>query len=279
MAILANRIKIRNNLLDLGKFVIYSVGRLFTIILLVISFYLLYFSMPKTVANVIMEGVGRSLSVGSLIYGETISSFKWVNSRLSYFKDLETENLKLKLRVAYLQKTKQITSNLQSENRALRKILNVTKDVKRNFVTAKVIGMSNSPYASSALLQSGGKNGIKLDNIVRGRSGLIGRISEVSENYSTVLLVNDHNSRIPVIAGSSKVKGIIARQGNGLKIIHLEEDHKLAVGETIYTSGDGKIFPKGIPVATVVKVDDNTAFVETIERFNKIEFVVIESNS
>ena len=235
--------------------------------------------MPKPVANVIMEGVGRSLSVGSLIYGETISSFKWVNSRLSYFKDLETENLKLKLRVAYLQKTKQITSNLQSENRALRKILNVTKDVKRNFVTAKVIGMSNSPYASSALLQYGGKNGIKLDNIVRGRSGLIGRISEVSENYSTVLLVNDHNSRIPVIAGSSKVKGIIARQGNGLKIIHLEEDHKLAVGETIYTSGDGKIFPKGIPVATVVKVNYNTAFVETIERFNKIEFVVIESNS
>jgi rod shape-determining protein MreC len=120
---------------------------------------------------------------------------------------------------------------------------------------------------------------VKLDNIVRGRSGLIGRISEVSENYSTVLLVSDHNSRIPVVASTSKVKGIIARQGDDLKIIHLEEDHNLAVGETVYTSGDGKIFPKGIPVATVVRVENNTAFIETIEQFNKIEFVVIESNS
>jgi len=279
VAILANRIKIRNNLLDLGKFVIYSVGKLFTIILLITSFYLLYFSMPKTVANVLMEGVGKTLSIGSTIYGETINRFKWANSRLSYFKDLEAENLKLKLRVAYLQKTKQITSDLQSENRDLRKILHVTKNVKRNFVTAKVIGISNSPYASSALLQSGEQNGVKLDNIVRGRSGLIGRISEVSENYSTVLLVNDHNSRIPVVASASKIKGILAKQGDDLKIIHLEEGHDLTVGETIYTSGDGKIFPKGIPVATVVKVGDNTAFVETIEQFNKIEFVVIESNS
>lgn len=279
MAILANRIRIRNNLLELSKFVIFSVGRFFTVILLICSFYLLYFSVPKVFSNVIMESVGKTLSAGSLIYGETINSFKWINSRLSYFKDLETENLKLKLRIAYLQKTKQIVSDLQSENRALKDILNVIKDVRRDFVTAKIIGMSNSPFASSAILQSGSKNNVKLNDIVRGRHGLIGRISEVSENYSTVTLINDHNSRIPVVTSSSKAKGIIARQGDDLRIIHLKDEHNISIGETIYTSGDGKIFPRGIAVATVVKIKNNTAFVETIESFNKIEFVVIESNS
>ena len=91
MAILANRIKIRNNLLELSKFIVYSVGRFFTIILLASSCYLLYFSIPKPISNIILETAGRTLSAGSLIYNETINSFRWVNSRLSYFKDLETK--------------------------------------------------------------------------------------------------------------------------------------------------------------------------------------------
>lgn len=279
MAILANRIKIKNNLLELSKFIIYSVGKFFTIILLAISFYLLYFSIPKPISNIILEMAGKTLSAGALIYNETINSFKWMNSRLSYFKDLETTNLKLKLKIAHLQKTIQITSDLQAENRELKKILNVVNDVNREFVTAKVIGVSNTPFASSATLQSGNKNNIKVNDIVRGTSGLIGRISEVSDNYSTAILINDHNSRIPVVTGKSKVKGIISKHDDSLKIIYLEDDHDISVGETVYTSGDGKIFPKGIPVAIIVKITNNTAFAQPIEQFNKIEYVVIESNS
>lgn len=279
MAILANRVKIRNNLLELSKFVIYSVGKFFTIILLVSSFYLLYFSLPKPISNIILETAGRTLSAGALLYNQTINSFKWMNSRLSYFKDLETTNLKLNLKIAHLQKSIQITSDLQAENRALKQMLNVVNDISREFVTAKVIGISSAPFTNSAVLQSGSKNNVKVNDIVRGASGLIGRISDVSDNYSTVLLINDHNSRIPVIAGTSKVKGIIARQDNDLKVIYLQEGHDISVGETLYTSGDGKIFPKGIPVATIVKISNDTVFVEPIEQLDRIEYVVIESNS
>ena len=266
-------------MLELSKFVIYSVSRLFTIILLISSFYLLYFSLPKPISNIILETTGRTLSAGVLLYNETINSFKWMNSRLSYFKDLETTNLELNLKIAHLQKSIKITSDLQAENRALKQMLHVVQDVAREFVTAKVIGVSSAPFTNSAVLQSGSKNNVKVNDIARGASGLIGRISEVSDNYSTVLLINDHNSRIPVIAGTSKVKGIIARQDNDLKVIYLQEGHDISVGETLYTSGDGKIFPKGIPVATIVKITNDAAFVEPVEQLNKIEYVVIESNS
>ena len=279
MAILANRIKNRNNLFELSKFIIYSIGRFSTIILLSSSCYLLYFSIPKPISNIVIETAGKTLSAGSLIYNKTVNSFRWVNSRLSYFKDLEVTNLKLKLQVVHLQKTIQITSDLQAENRTLKQMLNVTKDVAKNFVTAKVIGISSTPFASSVTLQSGSRNNIKINDIVRGSSGLIGRISEVSENYSTAVLINDHNSRIPVVTSTSKAKGVIARQDDNLKIIYLEEDHNISVGETLYTSGDGRIFPKGITVATIVNITGNTASVKEVEQFNKIEYVVIESNS
>ena len=47
---------------------------------------------------------------------------------------------------------------------------------------------------------------------------------------------------------------------NNLKIIYLQEGHNSQVGELILTSGDGKIFPRGIPIATVIKVKDKPLY-------------------
>lgn len=278
MAILANRIKIQNHALEISKFIIYVIDKLSDIILLAMSFYLLYFSMPQSVSNIISETVGQTLSTSTLCYKEAIKSFQWINSRLSYFRDLETTNLNLKLKIARLEQHMQIATNIQIENNELKKILNVISYIDKKFVTAKVISIAYTPFSSSATLQSGSKNGIKINDIVRGSLGLIGRISTVSDNYSNVLLVNDYNSRIPVITGTSKVKGIISRQYDNLKLMYVEEHSNILIGETLYTSGEGTIFPKGIPVAIIVKITNNTVIAEPIEKLNRIEYVVIESN-
>ena len=279
MAILKNRIRIRNNALEFLKFIVLLFAKFSTTLLLIFSCYLLYFSAPKPISNITLELTGKALEKGSLVYNEIINSFKWIDSRLSYFKDLETENIRLRLQVIELQKKQHKLSDVQSDNKYLRKILNVTKGIKKDFVTTKIVSMSSGPFARSAILQAGYKDNVQIDNIVRGNLGLIGRISQVSENYSIVTLINDPNSRIPIITNVSKTRGILAKQDDDLKIIHLKENHNISVGEKIYTSGDGRIFPKNIPIANVVKVIDNTAFVEIIENFNLIEFVIIESNS
>lgn len=279
MAILANRIKVKNNLIELSKFSIYSTKRFVAIILLAFSFYLLYFSTPKAMSSAILESVGRILSAGTLIYDETINSFHWLERRLSYFKDLEAENLRLKLRLSQMQKTMRAASDLQAENRALKKLLNVTDNVNKAFITAKIVALSASPFSSSAMFQSGSNQGVKVNDVVLGNAGLIGRISEVSENYSSAVLIDDHDSRIPVITGKSRIRGIVARQDDNLKIIYLEPGHDISIGEIVYTSGDGKIFPRGMPVATIVETTDNSAIIEPIERLNKLEYVIIESNS
>ena len=47
----------------------------------------------------------------------------------------------------------------------------------------------------------------------------------------------------------------------------------------ILTSGDGKIFPRGIPIATITKVKDKEAFVEILDDLSKINFVVVVSHA
>lgn len=276
MAILANRVKIKNNLVELGKFTIASIKKIFTLILILITCYLIYFSSPKPLAKILLETTGKFLSVGDLVYEKVTNTSKWAYGRLSYFQDLESENLRLKLKLASLENIKQLKEHVQSENIELKKLLNVTKTIKSNFVTAKIMGAAITPFASSATIQAGIEDGVNINDIVLGKSGLVGRILEVSPNYSTIVLNNDHNSRIPVITGNSKIKGILAKQGDRLKMIYLHENHNIKNGEIIYTSGDGKIYPKGIAVAIVTKITNEGAFVQSLENFNDLEFAIIE---
>ena len=68
MAVLANRVKIRNNLIELSKIAVFSIRKFFVIILVLISCYLLYFSTPRIITNDLLESTGRSLSAGAFYY-------------------------------------------------------------------------------------------------------------------------------------------------------------------------------------------------------------------
>lgn len=276
MAILANRVKIKNNLIELSKFTIFSIRRFFTFILILASCYLLYFSSPY-VGKTLLEMSGRVLSAGSLIAQGAVQTSQKISGRLAYFKNLEAENMRLKLELASLEAVKQQKAEEHLENIGLKKLLNVAKEIKHNLVTAKIIGASLTPFASSITIQAGQNDGVNVNDIVRGKAGLVGRVTEASDNYSTVMLVNDHNSRIPVITGDSKNRGILARQGDQMKIIYLQENHDVQEGEKIYTSGDGRIYPKGIAVATISSVESDAAIAENIENISDLDFVVVES--
>jgi len=276
VAILANRVKIKSNLVELGKFIIALIKKFLAIILISLACYLMYFSTPRPLAQIFLETTGKFLSIGTSIYQESLDASKWLYGRLSYFKNLESENLRLKRELASLENIKQLDADIQLENSELRKIFNVTKAMKSDFVTAKIVGMAITPFASSATIQAGTKDGININDVVRGKYGLVGRISEVSDHYSTITLNNDHNSRIPVITSDSKIKGILAKQGDNLKMIYLPEKHNIAVGELVYTSGDGKIYPKGIATAVITNITNEGAFLKGLENFNDLEFAVIE---
>lgn len=275
MAILANRIRTKNYLSELNKFILFLIKKFFILILLILCCGIVYFTVPKKVNNIVLESVGTTLSASNKIYLYVVDFTEAAFSRLLYLKNLEAENVKLKLEIELLKKIEKSESVLKAENIALREILNVSSEFDNFFVTAKIIGTSISPFSSSAIIKAGENDGVKVNNIVTGKHGLIGRVTEVSKNYSSVMLINDHNSRIPVFAGNRRVRGILAKQGDELKIIYLEKNHNLKIGEIVYTSGDGKIFSSDIPVGTITRIAGNDIFVQPIENFNSFNFVIV----
>lgn len=289
MAILANRVKTKNNLLELIRAVTFSLRKIFVIALICICLYWLHSPMTW-VSRASLELSGILLSAGSFVSDLVIDNVKSLSDRLTYFRNLEAENLKLKLQLSKLKELENKTADLLLENRDLRQLLRVTEELEHHYVTSRLTSVSVTPLQSSAIVEAGTSSGVKVNDLVISQEGLIGKIVAVSDNYSSVALLNDPGSRVPVITSSSRERGILAKHDDStetfgslknvgeMALIYLPEDHKVEVGESVYTSGDGKIYPYGLLIGTVSQVTNEGVFVTLSNKLNNANFVMIYSH-
>lgn len=278
MAILENRVK-TNNLSELFKFVLLIFKRFFYIIFIVLSIYLLSLSPQKKLTNLTLEFMGSIITVSLNIYEIIQAPINSITEHFSHIKELKTENMELKLEIRRL---KNLTNEIQlvkAENAVLRDLHKVIPDEKYNYLTAKLLSISLNPFSKTAIVGAGKNQGVQIDQVVTNQEGLVGKISEISDNYSKIILMNDLNSRIPIITLSSRERGILASNGSELKIIYIQKNHSIKKGEKIITSGDGRIYPSGIEVGKVIKVSPNEILVEPIANISNTIFVNIYNNA
>ncbi|NBU53251.1 MAG: rod shape-determining protein MreC, partial [Alphaproteobacteria bacterium] len=278
MALVENRIRTKNHFIELARFTLFLFKKFCIIFLICGSSYLIYFPI-KTISKSSLEVYGTLLSTGSLIVDNLIENVELLYNRLSYFRNLEAENIKLKLQLARMTDLEKTAINVLSENNELRKLLKVTDRAESNYITSRLVGANITPLSSSAVIEAGENNKVKVNDLVTNQEGLVGRIINVSNNYSSVMLLSDPNSRVPVITSSSRERGILANQRNNMLLIYLPEEHKAEVGELVYTSGDGKIYPYGILVGKVYQINNDGVFVKLSANLNNLDFVTIESIS
>lgn len=148
---------------------------------------------------------------------------------------------------------------LQSENKALRDLLNVDSEQAKNFITTRVLADGTSTYAKSLVIEGGRDAGVVKGQGVVSREGLLGRVIESGTRTARVLLLQDINSRIPVLVEGANERAILAgTNGAEPTLDHLATDNKVAAGQRVITSGLGGLFPFGIPVGETVKNDDGS---------------------
>jgi len=86
--------------------------------------------------------------------------------------------------------------------------------------------------------------------------GIVGKVVDVYPTAAFVLLITDPTFAAGVISNKNRVRGTLKGQGHSTVFVdYVQNEEKLEQGEWFYTSGDDRIFPKGLPVgeATVVR--------------------------
>ena len=191
-------------------------------------------------------------------------------------RDLKAQNIRLEEENARLQKWYEAALKLQAENQSFRDLLNVKADPAITFVTARVISDAGGSFVKSVLLPVGARDKVQKGNAVMSGHGLVGRVMELGQSSSRVLLVTDLNSHIPVILQNTRTKAILAGKNQDLmKLERLPPDSGITIGTRVVTSGDGGQLPSDLPVGTIVSVGPDGVWVKPISDVDTLAYVQV----
>lgn len=159
------------------------------------------------------------------------------------------ENRKLLNEIASLRET-------QQENLRLRKLLHFEEKVGIQSVLARVIARDVSTEFRAIRINRGEAAGLRKNMAVVTNEGVVGRILRTTQHSSDVVTIMDSNSAVDAIDERSRARGVVEGMTDEtcqLRFVLRTDD--IQPGDVMVSSGLGGIFPKGIPVGLVSKVN------------------------
>ena len=197
--------------------------------------------------DVVESPVGSALS----------APVRWTGGAVDYVKGYffaVSENRRLKTELVQAQATRDQLEAMQVENARLRAVLGIRTDPPLPHISAETISDSRGAFANTRLANAGADKGVTEGNPVVSEHGLIGRIVGVSEHVSRVLLLTDALSSTPVLLVRTNGRAILSGDGGEApKLDFVRTSVAMKEGDRVLTSGDGGVFPRGLPVGTVVR--------------------------
>lgn len=168
---------------------------------------------------------------------------------------LRVENARLRAQVDTLA---QEVASLREEALAtarLERLLDLRSQSAYRTLAVRVIGRDATRWFSTAVIDRGSRDGVRVNAPVITPDGVVGRVIEVTPSASRVLLIADSRSAVSVLVQRSREIGVV--EGRGEWLLHLKYlSRAVAVqeGDVVVTSGLGGIFPRGLIVGRIVKV-------------------------
>ncbi len=183
-------------------------------------------------------------------------------------EQLERENREL-------QAWRELAERLAERNARYEALLRMPEDAFgdgadiENSIAAQLVLDSGGPFTRTLVANAGEMHGVRVGYIAVNENGLIGRVVTVGQRSSRILMVDDYNSRIPVMGEASRVRAVLAGQATrppdlytapfqmqSPRLDFIVGAQSLREGERVITSGDGGLYPRGIPVGVARRSGD-----------------------
>jgi rod shape-determining protein MreC len=189
-------------------------------------------------------------------------------------EQLRRENDALKLQITQLQ-------SKAAEADRLAGLLNFRKlHMEVPMVGARVIGASAGTATQTIDIDRGERDGIKRNMGVITPDGVVGKVSESFANTAQVLLLTDQGSGVGALLAESRVQSVVGGTGEPLLFMkYVPNDDSVNNGEHVVTSGMDRIFPRDLPVGTIVDIKPGNPFkqirVRPAANLERLEEVIV----
>lgn len=221
-----------------------------------------------------------SIDISGTLHKAVSSSFDYLghfwNNIIHYFgdiKSLKMENQKLSQKVLQLTQEINALAVIKDQNQELHKLLNFVSGYKTQNITAHLISITTNPEGQYGLVNCGKKNSVSLGDTVVCDQGFIGKIVQVGDSYSKVLLITNSKLSIPVRSSSGQ-KGILKGDPNKPYISYIARPDKVQADELLFTSLDSANLIADIPIGRIIN-SNNKVLVKLNTRLEDLRFVSI----
>ena len=227
------------------------------------------------ISQVRIEIADFSSRLVSIVY-KPLEAFGYFIEYVGEYVDVKDENLRLKEENKKLLYWVHRSEQLEKENEKLKKEIHFMSPVTARYWSGYIVADNGGVFSRSVLVRLGKKQGIKKGFVAQYNSGLIGRVENVGTTTSQILLLTDYASRVPVLVGDKRYLGIaVGDNAPLLKLTALPEGANVEVGDYVMTSGHAGVYPPGLAVGSVVRVEKDDIFVRPFVYREDTPFVTI----
>ncbi|STX28361.1 rod shape-determining protein MreC [Legionella beliardensis] len=180
----------------------------------------------------------------------------WVQSLVSAKTALINENMQLRYQQTLLEAELQKLLVIKEENSQLRELLLTSSRAKMKAMAAQILAVDTTIARQVVILNKGKRDGVYVGQPVLDAKGVMGQVIDVGYMTSTVLLISDAKSAVPVRNNRTGERAILVGLNNisQLSLINLPKTSSIAKGDLLVTSGLGRLYPEGYPVGKVDSV-------------------------
>lgn len=215
-------------------------------------------------------------SVGPLIHAVStpVETARDTASDVQSYFSLKQQVEALQRENQALQDWEQQSRTLRAENESLRALLKMTPNPRIAFISAPVIADTSSGFVRGVIALAGHQNGVRKGQAAMVGNGMVGRVQDVGERVSRVMLLTDINSRLPILIERTRDQAVLAGNNSDQPDInYLPRDADIKVGDHVVTSGVGGAFPPGLPVGEVVEIVNGKVYVQPFADLGRLEFI------
>jgi rod shape-determining protein MreC len=187
------------------------------------------------------------------------------------------ENVELRRKVASL-----TTENLKlrqsgSDMRRLRSLLAYSEQFDFETSMAQTIMLDTAGRFKSIIIDHGSDDGVMVNDVIANANGLIGRVVLTTKDLAKVQLVTDNNCSVGALVERTRRQGVV--RGNGTTTIEMFDIPALSdvqPGDRVLSAGIDGVFPKGIPLGTVVRSEPGQSLFKKVTVKPAVDFGTIE---
>ena len=180
-----------------------------------------------------------------------------------YFQSLQTaqdDADAARKQMALMSQRSMQTEQLMQENARLRQLLDLRARLETPAQAAQVLYDTADPYTRRVVVDQGQVAGVELGSPVLDEKGVLGQVTRVHPFVSEVTLLIDRDQAIPVLNLRTGVRGVaygdpVAGHGGGMELRFMPSSADIQEGDLLTTSGVDGLYPPGLPVAKVVRVE------------------------